>query len=167
MIMQQIGLLLSVWIISFASLIGIIYTNAYLYRFPRLKFWALRKYARRIVNKFPRAGIKQISIQKYDSPYAKSLGRNVPTKYHLIIQPKIPLSNEGKELLFSAVNFHGIDGPDPESIGLNNDFSDGYKRLPDGDFWREWSVVVPSKSGEIRSEGCFDKKWILYRRNFT
>ena len=166
-LMQQHGLVLPGWILSLTFLICLIYANIYLYRFPGLRFWTLRNFARMIVREFPNAGIKKISLSKYDSPYAVALGVTVPTKYHLIILLNTPLSAEGKNLQSKASNFHSPGGVNPRSIGLKNDFIEVYKNQPKGDYWEEWSFVVPDVSEKLNLKGHFGKRWVLYIKNFT
>lgn len=167
LLVQHYGFVLPAWILSLSLLSCAVIANIYFYRFPRLRFMPLRKFAQRILKKFPNAGIRKIVLRKYDSPYSKQMGGDVPTKYHLIILLDSPLSNEGKELQLSAINFHGVDGNNLDRLGLKNDFVEVYRQKPNDGYLKEWSFVVPDDWENYDFKGHFEKGWSVYIRNFT
>ena len=166
-ILTKNGSIVSAFIISSAAVIDIVLFNIYSNFFPKLNFFTLKKHVRRIPKDFPGAKIKQISIRKYDSPYERGLGGDVPTKYYLLITVSSPLSENAKRLESNTLNFHSTpDKPKLREIGLRNDFIEVYRADPGEEYISEWQFLVYDNSKLNNLSGTFGGEWVLYKKIF-
>jgi len=145
------------------------WVNFQLFHFKELNFFKLKKAMRKIVEKHPDAGIKNISLYEYDSPNREHFGK-IPTRYLVVIKLGDCLSEAAKELSDIVRNFHNYTFDDLiiPRLGLPENFDSVYKNTPPPkDFYKEWNFITITACTDTKEKGISKHHWILYKRFHT